>query len=212
MSAKEVKEGRPLRERIDALPEDSVLFRSDFPEYHSEYVGGTFAELVNEGVLVKLSQGIYAKPRKSRFGIVLPSVDKVIKKIEERDKTQIIPSGTTALNALGLSTQVPMSYCFLTISSERVINLANRKVILKRGVPKNFCYKTRLAALLVQALRALKQNNVGPEELQTISKLISKESDQETFAKDVDMMPAWMKRIIKPMLISNIENGETLVK
>ena len=32
-----------LRERIEALPEDSVLFRTDFPEYHSEFVGGTLA-------------------------------------------------------------------------------------------------------------------------------------------------------------------------
>ena len=37
-----------LRERIEALPEDSVLFRTDFPEYHSEFVGGTLAELTQE--------------------------------------------------------------------------------------------------------------------------------------------------------------------
>lgn len=64
-----------LRERIEALPEDSVLFRTDFPEYHSEFVGGTLAELTQEGMLVKLAQGIYAKPRRSRFGLVLPSVE-----------------------------------------------------------------------------------------------------------------------------------------
>ena len=44
-----------LRERIEALPEDTVLFRSDFPEYHSEFVGGTLAELTQEGLLVKLA-------------------------------------------------------------------------------------------------------------------------------------------------------------
>ena len=43
-----------LRERIEAMPEDSVLFRSDFPEYHSEFVGCTLVELTKEGVLVKL--------------------------------------------------------------------------------------------------------------------------------------------------------------
>ena len=53
-----------LRSRIEAMPEDSVLFRSDFPEYHAEFVGGTLAELTSEGLLVKLAQGIYAKPRK----------------------------------------------------------------------------------------------------------------------------------------------------
>ena len=195
-----VKDGETLRRRIKLLPEDSVLFRSVFPEYHSEFVGETLAELTEEGILVKLAQGIYAKPRTSRFGTVLPSVEKIVQAIAVRDHAEVLPSGMTALNALGLSTQVPMNYTYLTTGSERVIKLGNRQVTLKRGVPKNFCYGTKLIALLVQALRTLKQENVGQEELQTIRALIAAEPDRETLAKDVDMMPAWMKRIVKPML------------
>lgn len=193
-------DGGTLRQRIVAMPEDGVLFRSDFPDYHPEFVGGTLAELTNEGVLVKLAQGIYAKPRTSRFGVVLPSVDKVVQAISERDNATVIPSGMTALNALGLSTQVPMNYTYLTTGSERTVNLKNQQVVLKHGVPKNFCYKTQLISLIVQALRALKQENVGQEELQTLRTLIAKEPDKASLAKDVDRMPAWMKRIVKPML------------
>ena len=189
-----------LKKRIEALPEDSVLFRSDFPEYHSEFVGETLAELTQEGLLVKLAQGIYAKPRWSRFGVVLPSVDKIVQAIAARDNAEVLPSGMTALNVLGLSTQVPMKYSYLTTGSERTIKLKNQEIRLKRGVPKNFCYKTKLIALLVQALKALKQQNVGQEEIQVIRSLISKEPDRIALAKDVDMMPNWMKRIVKPML------------
>ena len=190
-----------LRERIEALPEDSVLFRTDFPEYHSEFVGGTLAELTQEGMLVKLAQGIYAKPRRSRFGLVLPSVDKIAQAIAARDNAEVLPSGMTALNVLGLSTQVPMKYSYLTTGSERIIKLKNQEIRLKRGVPKNFCYETKLIALLVQALKTLKQQNVGEEELQVIRNLISREPDRSALAKDVDMMPVWMKRIVKPMLL-----------
>lgn len=193
-------ESNTLRQRIEAMPGDSILFRSDFPEYHAEFVGGTLSELVNEGILTKLAQGIYAKPRTSRFGVVLPSVDKVVQAIAARDNAQVLPSGMTALNVLGLSTQVPMNYTYLTTGSERVVKLANLQVTLKRGVPKNFCYQTRLIALLTQALRALKQENINEEELQTISSLISKETNKESLIRDVDMMPAWMKRIVKPMI------------
>ena len=189
-----------LRERIEALPEDSVLFRTDFPEYHSEFVGGTLAGLTQEGMLVKLAQGIYAKPRRSRFGLVLPSVDKIVQAIAARDNAEVLPSGMTALNVLGLSTQVPMKYSYLTTGSERIIKLENQEIKLKRGVPKNFCYETKLIALLVQALKTLKQQNVGEEELQVIRNLISREPDRSALAKDVDMMPVWMKRIVKPML------------
>ena len=198
-----IKDGETLIKRIEAMPEDSVLFRSDFPGYHSEFVGETLTELTNEGVLVKLAQGIYAKPRMSRFGVVLPSVEKIVQAIAVRDNAKVLPSGMTALNALGLSTQVPMNYTYLTTGSQRTVKLTNRQVVLKRGVPKNFWYETRLIALLVQALKTLKQENVGQEELQTIRALIAKEPDKETLAKDVDKMPAWMKRLIKPMLKPN---------
>lgn len=193
-------EGVSLRERIEALPNDSVLFRSDFPEFHPEFVGETLAELTREGVLVKLAQGIYAKPTKSKYGTVLPSVNKIVQAIANRDNAKVLPSGMTALNVLGLSTQVPMDYTYLTTGSERTIKLTNCQIKLKRGVPKNFCYETRLIGLLVQALKALKQENVGENELQVIRELITKESDKDALAKDVDMMPAWMKRIVKPML------------
>ena len=195
-----IEESKTLKSRIKALPVDSVLFRSDYPEYHSEFVGSTLAELTESGVLFKMAQGIYVKPRKSRFGLVLPSIEKIVQAIAMRDNAEVLPSGTTALNALGLSTQVPMNYSYLTSGSERTIKLDNRQVVLKRGVPKNFCYKTRLIALLTQALRALKQENIGDSEIQIIRELIAKETDKESLAKDVDAMPGWMKRIIKPML------------
>lgn len=189
-----------LRQRIEAMPEDCILFRSDFPEYHTEFVGSILSELTTEGMLVKIAHGIYAKPRRSKFGVVLPSVDKVVQAIAARDNAEVLPSGMTALNALGLSTQVPMNYTYLTTGSERTVNLSNREVVLKRGVPKNFCYGTRLISLLVQALKALKKENVGDSELNVIRQLVLKETDKDTLVKDVDMMPAWMKRIIKPMI------------
>lgn len=193
-------DGITLRQRIEAMPEDCILFRSDFPEYHTEFVGSILSELTTEGMLLKIAHGIYAKPRRSKFGVVLPSVDKVVQAIATRDNAKVLPSGMTVLNALGLSTQVPMNYTYLTTGSERTVNLSNRKVVLKRGVPKNFCYGTRLISLLVQALKALKKENVGDSELNVIRQLVLKETDKDSLVKDVDMMPAWMKRIIKPMI------------
>ena len=195
-----IKENITLKDKIVSLPDDSILFRSDYPEYHSEFVGSTLAELTDDGILSKIAQGIYVKPTKSRFGFVFPSVEKVVQAIAARDNAQILPSGMTALNVLGLSTQIPMNYSYLTSGSERTIKLKNHQVVLKRGVPKNFSYKTRLIALLAQALRTLKQENIGNSELRIIRELISKETDKENLAKDIDILPIWMKKIIKPML------------
>ncbi len=195
-----VLKGITLKQRIEAMPEDSVLFRSDFPEYHAEFVGSVLSELTSEGLLTKMGQGIYAKPRSSRFGMVRPSVDKIVHAIATRDNAEVLPSGEAALNMLGISTQVPMKYVYITSGSERTINLINCQVVLKHCAPRNFCYKTELVALLAQALKSLKQRNVGDEELYAISSLISKVEDKAALAKDIDMMPAWMRRTVKPFI------------
>lgn len=189
-----------LRRQILQTEENTLFFRSDFPQYHPEFVGRVLSSLTDEGVLLRLSPGVYVKPMMSRFGPVMPSVEKVVKAIAERDMAQILPSGMVALNALGLSTQIPMTYCYLTTGSARTIMIGRTKVIFKRGVPKNFAYKTQLVALLVQAMRELGEENVGEEELAQIRVLVNKEPDREALKTDVLMMQAWMKRIVKPMI------------
>lgn len=57
-----------LKERIEALPEDSVLFRSDFLSITPslwEYL----VWIDKYRSTAKISQGIYVKPRNSRFGL-----------------------------------------------------------------------------------------------------------------------------------------------
>lgn len=189
-----------LRQQILSSESDTVFFRNDFPQYHPESVGRILADLTDKGELVRISSGIYVKPRRSRFGPIMPSVEHIVKALAIRDKAQTLPSGETALNALGLSTQVPMSYSFLTTGSARKLNIGKRQVILKRGVPRNFAYKTQLIALITQALRALGEANVGKEELMQIQKLIINEPDKQAVTDDVNMMPEWMKRVIKPII------------
>ena len=53
-------ESTTLRQRIEAMPEDCILFRSDFPEYHTEFVGSVLSELTAEGMLIKIAHGIYS--------------------------------------------------------------------------------------------------------------------------------------------------------
>lgn len=120
--------------------------------------------------------------------------------IAQRDKVQIQPSGVTALNKLGLSTQVPTKYTYLTSGSGRVLTLGNRTIELKRSVPKNFAFQTVLAALLVQALRTLGQKNVGNQELSTIRKLVNEEEHKDLFVQDLTLMPVWMRKLITDII------------
>ena len=135
----------------------------------------------------------------------------IVKAIAERDKAQVLPLGTTALNMLGLSTQIPMTYSYLTSGSSRSLSIGDRKIVFKRSVPKTFAYKTKLTALLVQALRSIGEENIEKDHLNRIRVLIAKEKDKDALNRDVAIMPVWMRKIVKPMLDER-EKHETVVK
>lgn len=149
-----------------------------------------------------MAKGMYLRPKSTRFGIVYPSVDEMVKAIAHRDKSKVQPCGMTALNMLGLSTQVPTKYTYLTSGSSRKLKLGDRLIELKRSVPKNFAFKTTLGALLMQALKSLGEKNISKLEIVQIRKLIDNEKRMEQFKLDVLLMPIWMRK-----LITNIINN-----
>ena len=205
-------EDKPLKQIIEEIPPGNVVFRTDFPQYNAEFVGNVLAKLVEENLILKLGQGIYYRPKMSRFGAVKPSVTQIAESIAKRDNTKILPVGETALNELGLSTQVPMSYTFLTVSSGRTIKLGNQTIVFKRGVPRNFAYHTTLMAYLVQALKALGKDNVGETELTQIRKLIRQEPEQDKLRQDLMLVPIWMRKLLSPIILRKGNETETLDK
>ena len=191
---------KPLIQLIQDVPEGTVIFRSDYPQYNAEFVGNVLSRLVEDGTILRLSQGIYYRPKMSRFGVIKPTMTQLAKSIAKRDNVHILPVGETALNELGLSTQVPMSYTFLTTGSARKIQIGASTIVFKRGVQRNFVYQTTLVACLVQALKALGKDNVGNEETSQIARLIDKEPDKSALLHDLMMVPVWMRKILLPMI------------
>lgn len=202
-----------IAKRIDNAYEGQILFISDFSDINDneKVVSRALSAEEKKGKVVRLANGMYLRPKNTRFGIVYPSIDEMVMAIAQRDKVQVQPSGVTALNKLGLSTQVPTKYTYLTSGSGRVLTLGNRTVELKRSVPKNFAFKTVLAALLVQALRTLGQKNIGEQELSAIRKLVKNEVHKDLFVQDLGLMPAWMRKMITN-IIDNNEHYDTLDK
>ena len=79
---------------------------SDFAHLNNDgLVTRALSRLEKEGVLIRLSQGLYLYPLQNKFGVLRPSIEDIAYAIAEKDKARIIPSGLTALNKLGLSTQ-----------------------------------------------------------------------------------------------------------
>ena len=193
-----------ITKRIENMHEGQILFISDFSDLNGneKVVSRALSAEEKKGNIVRLAKGMYLRPKSTRFGIVYPSVDEMVKAIAHRDKSKVQPCGMTALNMLGLSTQVPTKYTYLTSGSSRKLKLGDRLIELKRSVPKNFVFKTTLGALLMQALKSLGERNISKQEFVQIHKLIDNEKRMEQFKLDVLLMPIWMRK-----LITNIINN-----
>lgn len=184
----------------------AVFFVSTFPQYNVEYVTKLLAQFEKEGVITRIAKGIYVKVKKTRFGVVYPSAYELVTEIAKRDKAIVFPTGETAANRLGFSTQVPMNVCFITSGTPRKLKLGNRTVTLKHGVPRNFAYKGKLMPELVQALRSIGEANMTEAVENRIAQLLSETQETETMEHDLLLAPVWVRQIVKRNLKTSRTN------
>jgi hypothetical protein len=175
-------------------------FPADFATYgESKAVSKALMNLVNKQILIKLAKGIYYYPKidkKIGLGILYPSLDSVAEAIARRDKARIAPTGLYTLNRLGLSTQVPANFVFLTDGSPRQIRVGNGKGILfKHTAPKNLAFKNDLAMLITFALKEITQEKLTDEHLDRL-KYVLKQTPKEQIMQDAKLMPEWIKKLI----------------
>ena len=179
---------------------------STFPQYNVEYVTKLLAQFEKEGLITRIAKGIYVKAKKTRFGVVYPSAYELVTEIAKRDKAIVFPTGETAANRLGFSTQVPMNVCFITSGTPRKLKLGNRTVTLKHGAPRNFAYKGKLMPELVQALRSIGEANMTEAVENRIAQLLSETQETETIEHDLLLAPVWVRQIVKRNLKTNRTN------
>ena len=180
-----------IRNKITRAKFGEVFFVSSFPKYDVEYVTKLLAQFEKEGLISRIAKGVYVKAKKTRFGLLYPTAYELVSEIARRDKAKVIPTGATAENRLGFSTQVPMNSCFLTTGS------GNRMVTLLHGAPKNFAFKDRLMQEMVQALRSIGQKNITAEVENRIGQLLAEHPENDTMAHDLLLAPVWMRELIE---------------
>jgi hypothetical protein len=190
-----------IEKSIKSRPKGQLLFPDDFNHLGSaDSVRKALQSLKEKGFIKSLTFGIYVRPVIDEYiGEVLPSAEEVVKAIARRDKIKLVPTGTYALHALGLSTQVPMKLVFLTDGAPRTIKIGKRTIKLKKTTPKNLKAKGKFSALIIQALREIGKDNASEDELLKIHKLLGEEN-QADLKHDIALAPEWIKKILKKAL------------
>lgn len=143
--------------KIQAIKPGTVLFTTDFmAEGTDDAIHKTLSRLVRQKLINRLGKGIYLKPKYDAVvGPVLPSLELVARQIAANEQVVIRPTGSYALNKLGLSTQVPTKVVFLTNGSRRMIRIGKGSIHFKPTTPKKLAAENDVVFLAIQALITL---------------------------------------------------------
>ncbi len=189
---------KQIEKSIKGKPKGTLVFPDDFLGYgSSEAIRKALDRLENKKTIIRVAQGIYVMPKESKYiGQVLPTAEEIAEAIAKRDRIRTIASGVYALNALGLSTQVPMKIVFLTDGSPREIKVGNRTIKFKKTTPKNLLAKGKVSRLVIQALKEIGNGNLSPEEEARILSLL-RDEDPKDLKHDIALAPVWIQKIMK---------------
>lgn len=188
-----------VRERILGLKRGAIFFPSDFDDIATDTaVRQTLSRMVKRGEIIRVSRGIYCYPRSNPalgLDIIPPSAEDIARRVAERDKVKIIPTGDQALNQLGLSTQVPGNAVYITNGARKKINLGKGRSIVFRESNefRLFDFKSEVMMLVVSAMRSIGEGRVGSDIL-TIIREIVRNVSPEIFKHDIRLAPVWVRK------------------
>lgn len=187
-----------IENKIKSMKRGRILFPSNFDDIGNvEVVKKSLLRLENKKFLIRLAHGIYLYPKQDKLlGVLYPTIEEIAIAIAERDKARIVPTGITALNKLGLSTQIPMNLVFLTDGAPRSIEIGKSTIKFKRTSPKNIAVKGEITSLIIQALKEIGKDNVTDEQLEKIKNYLKLEKE-EIIEHDAKLAPAWIAKIIR---------------
>ena len=189
-----------VRKRIENKSPGSVFIPSDFFDIaEAVKINMCLNRLKESGELINITRGIFAKPRYSTLlkKNVPPHSDDIAKAIARNYGWTIVPCGDTALNMLGLSTQVPAVWLYVSDGPYKKYNLDGISLQFKHTDNKNEIIDVSYnAALIIQALKALGKDNIKEDHIHHLAKKLTSE-EKQTILTECQRITAWVYEIIK---------------
>lgn len=185
-----------IKKTIQKAKKGSLIFPAHFkglapPAATSK----ALSRLTKEGIITRLGRGIYVIPKYDPLlGLVYPSLEEIAKAIADRDHVRIGPTGSYALNRLGLSTQVPTKVVYLTDGTARKTKIGKGTIKFKKVAAKKLLRKGPISSLVILALEELRQDAVTPGIQKKVKELLKHETE-ENLINDFKFAPAWIRKL-----------------
>lgn len=171
-----------IRANIEKAENGSVFVSTDFTDItDKKTVNMGLIRLADEGLIKKILFGVYYKPEFSKLlgEAVAPSPNKVAHALARNFGWTIVPCGDTALNLLGLSTQVPSQWIYVSDGAYKEYTFDNTTIKFKRTTNKEISKVSYKTALTIQALKALGKENITGQVILRLKKILTDEERED---------------------------------
>lgn len=185
--------------RISEAPESRSFVVSDFTDIMDyETAKKNIARLQKNGTLRRVIRGVYDKPKYSKLidEYAAPDINEVALALARNYNWTIAPSGNTALNLLGLSTQVPANWNYISTGPYRSYNIGNMKLQFSHRANKTIEGMSWKTAMVIEALKEIGKESVDEKTIAILQSRLSK-GDKELLLSEGRQTTAWIYSIIK---------------
>lgn len=173
--------------------------RIDFSDLgSSDAIDKSLSRLARKGQIRRVTRGLYDYPKYSQFlnKALSPDIDQIVQAIARKFGWTIQVSGNTALNILGLSTQVPSRFIYYTDGRSTHYAIGNQVLEFKKAPIKDIGVKYDASALIVQAIKTLEQGNLSDNMRSAIREHFAP-SEHSKILKDTRYVTSWVYEEIK---------------
>lgn len=180
----------------------AVFFGAEFAGMgRQDAVRQALSRLARAGTIKRITTSLYHYPlfNTKLGGELPPSADAVAQTIALRTDSRIVAAGALAANQLGLSTQVPAKKVYLTNGSSRNISVGPYSLSFRHVAPRRMAARGKISALVFEALRYLKPENINAGVILHLKKSLPAEAKAQ-INKDLKHAAAWMRPLLAQIL------------
>ena len=188
-----------IKQRIENSPSGTIFINSDFTDIaETETIRRNLNRITQTGLLRRVLNGIYEKPKYSKLlkEYVAVDPDQVAKAIARNYHWTIAPCGYTALNLLGISTQVTAIWSYISDGPYRKYEWNNTCIEFKHRTNKEISGLSYMTRLIIQALKTLGKENISKEVIVMLSDRLTFE-EKTTILKEAAESTDWVYNIIR---------------
>lgn len=188
-----------IKSRILSAASDSVFVATDFTDITDKKTASVgLSRLETDGMIRRVLRGVYDKPEYNEFlkEYVAPIPDNVAHALARNYGWTIVPCGDTALNLLGLSTQVPATWVYVSDGTYKEYTYDNTTIQFKKTTNKEVSKLSYKTALTIQALKALGKDKIDEAMLDSLRKLLSAD-EKQTMMSEAKTATSWIYEYIR---------------